>query len=58
MDYRTLLLVGHYLTDAIKCHSEYELLLCALAFEQLLIISVIYIMVFKSARKQAVFLSK
>ena len=53
-----LLGVGHGVSYKLKIHSEYELFLCALSFGQLLIISVVYIMVFKSARKQAVFISE
>ena len=47
-----LLGVGHGISYDIDIHAEYELLLCALSFSQLIILSVIYAVILRTARVQ------
>ncbi|XP_028409508.1 histamine H2 receptor-like [Dendronephthya gigantea] len=48
-----LLGVGHAVSYEIDIHKEYELLLCALSFSQLIILSIIYAVILRTARVQA-----
>ena len=47
-----LLGFGHWLSEIFDIHEEYELFLCALSFSQLLILSIIYAVILRTARIQ------